>query len=218
RAWTGWRPSSGVCPEGWRSYGGCCRAGWGGQPRCGGRGGGPTGGARGGGGGWGRKGGGAPGQGGTGAGRDCRTTARPRQKAKDPVVAEQLRHLVRVTRSYWSGLFHCYTSADLPRTNNDLEHLFGSHRYHERRASGRKQGSPGLVVQGSVRVVASLATRLRPEEGLKLRTGYVEDWGRLRAELDKRRESRRQQRRFRRDPTDYLSRLEDRCLRLSLPT
>ena len=24
--------------------------------------------------------------------------------------------------------------SDLPRTNNDLEHLFGSHRYHERRA------------------------------------------------------------------------------------
>ena len=138
-------------------------------------------------------------------------------ESKDPVVAEQLRWFVKVTRSYWSGLFHCYDSADIPRTNNDLEHLFGSHRYHERRASGRKQASPGLVVQGSVRVVASLATRLRPEEGLKLRTGYVEDWRRLRAELDKRRENRRKQRRFRHDPADYLSRLEERCLHPSLP-
>jgi hypothetical protein len=94
------------------------------------------------------------------------------ERARDPIVAEQLRWLVKVTKSYWSGLFHCYTSPDIPRTNNDLEHLFGSHRYHERRASGRKQGSPGLVVQGSVQVVASLATRLRPEEGLKLPTGY----------------------------------------------
>src|SRR5205814_6290822 len=108
---------------------------------------------------------------------------RAASESKDPVVAEQLRHFVKVTRSYWSGLFHCYTSPDIPRTNNDLEHLFGSHRYHERRASGRKQAAPGLVVQGSVRVVASLATRLRPEEGLKLRTGYVEDWRRLRAQL-----------------------------------
>jgi hypothetical protein len=138
-------------------------------------------------------------------------------QAKDPVVAEQLRRFVKVTRSYWSGLFSCYTSSDIPRTNNDLEHLFGSHRYHERRASGRKQASPGLVVQGSVRVVASLATRLRPEEGLKLRTGYVDDWRRLRADLDKRRESRRKQRRFRRDPTKYLSQLEERCLHPSLP-
>jgi hypothetical protein len=139
-------------------------------------------------------------------------------QAKEPAVAEQLRWFVKVTRSYWSGLFYCFTSSDIPRTNNDLEHLFGSHRYHERRASGRKQAAPGLVVQGSVRVVASLATRLRPEEGLKLRTGYVDDWQRLRADLDKRRETRRQQRRFRRDPTKYLSQLEKRCLHPSLPT
>jgi hypothetical protein len=139
-------------------------------------------------------------------------------QARDPAVAERLRWFVKVTKSYWGGLFHCYTSADIPRTNNDLEHLFGSHRYHERRASGRKQASPGLVVQGSVRVVASLATRLRPEEGLQMRTGYVEDWRRLRAELDKRRESRRKQRRFRRDPASYLSQLEERCLSPGLPT
>jgi hypothetical protein len=139
------------------------------------------------------------------------------KKARDPVVAEQLRRFVKVTRSYWGGLFHCYDSPDIPRTNNDLEHLFGAHRYPERRASGRKQASPGLVVQGSVRVVASLATRLRPEEGLHLPAGYVEDWRRLRAELDKRRENRRKQRRFRRDPTAYLRRLEERCLAPSLP-
>lgn len=137
-------------------------------------------------------------------------------KAKDSVVAEHLRWFVKVTRSYWAGLFHCYDFSDIPRTNNDLEHLFGSHRYHERRASGRKQGSPGLVVQGSVRVVASLATRLRPEEGLQLPPGYVADWRLLRAELDKRRESRRKQRRFRRDPDNYLSRLEERRFAPSL--
>jgi hypothetical protein len=140
------------------------------------------------------------------------------EQAKDTVVAEQLRLFVKVTKHWWGGLFHCYDSPDIPRTNNDLEHLFGSHRYHERRASGRKQASPGLVVQGSVRVVASLATRLRPEEGLRLRAGYVDDWRRLRAELDKRRESRRKQRRFRRDPATYLSHLEERCLQASLPT
>lgn len=138
-------------------------------------------------------------------------------QARDPAVAEWLRWFVKVTKSYWSGLFHCYTSSDIPRTNNDLEHLFGAQRYHERRASGRKQAAPGLVVQGSVRVVASLATRLRPEEGLKLRTGYVEDWRRLRAQLDKRRETRRKQRRFRRDPAKFLSQLEERCLHPSLP-
>ena len=107
--------------------------------------------------------------------------------------------------------------ADLPRTNNDLEHLFGSHRYHERPASGRKAASPGLVVMGSVRVLAGLATRLRPEEGLALPTGYVARWQEIRAGLAKRREARRQQRRFRRAPVPYLQQLEELADKLSLP-
>jgi Transposase, Mutator family len=134
----------------------------------------------------------------------------------DPEVARQLRHFVKVSKSYWPGLFACYESAELPRTNNDLEQLFGSHRYHERRASGRKVASPGLVVLGSVRVVSSLATRLRPEEGLVLQVGYLAAWRQLRAELEKRRRARRQQRRFRRDPVKYLKQLEEQALQLSL--
>jgi hypothetical protein len=131
-------------------------------------------------------------------------------------LRQQLRHFVKVTKSYRPGLFHCYQSADLPRTNNDLEHLFGSHRYHERRASGRKAASPGLVVMGSVRVLAGLATRLRPEEGLDLPSGYVARWRETRAGLAKRREARRQQRRFRRAPVTYLQQLEDLAAKLSL--
>ena len=65
-------------------------------------------------------------------------------------------------RSYGPGLFHCYEVADLPRTNNDLEQLFGAARYHERRTTGRKVASPALVVRGSVRVVAAVATRRQP--------------------------------------------------------
>ena len=143
-----------------------------------------------------------------------------RQAAAQTEAAElrqQLRHFVKVTKSYRPGLFHCYQTADLPRTNNDLEHLFGSHRYHERRASGRKAASPGLVVMGSVRVVAGLATRLRPEEGLALPAGYVPRWREIRAGLAKRREARRQQRRFRRTPVTYLQDLEERAAKLSLP-
>jgi hypothetical protein len=138
-------------------------------------------------------------------------------RAQAEHLRQQLRHFSKVTQSYRPGLFHCYTSADLPRTNNDLEHLFGSHRYHERRASGRKSAAPGLVVMGSVRVVAGLATRLRPQEGLELPPGYVARWRKLRAGLAKRREARRQQRRFRRAPVTYLQQLEQMAAQLSLP-
>jgi phage regulator Rha-like protein len=70
---------------------------------------------------------------------------------------------------------------------------------------------------GSARLVSGLATRLRPEEGLQLSPGYVARWRELRAELERRRESRRKQRRFRHDPADYLAKLEQQCLQLTLP-
>ena len=38
---------------------------------------------------------------------------------------------------------------------------------------------------GSARVISGLATRLRPDEGLVLSPGYVEDWKGLRAELER---------------------------------
>ena len=135
----------------------------------------------------------------------------------EPSVRAGLKQFLKVTRSYWPGLFRCYDAADLPRTNNDLEHTFGSHRYHERRSSGRRRASPGLVVMGSARVISGLATRLRPEEGLVLRPGYVEGWQELRAKLEARREARRKQRRFRHDPAAYLAKLEQQCLQLTLP-
>src|SRR5262249_56539785 len=77
-------------------------------------------------------------------------------------LADALAHFLKVTRSYWPGLFACYDESDLPRTNNDLEQFFGSYRYHERRCSGRKVACPGTVVRGSVRLVAAATTRLRP--------------------------------------------------------
>jgi Transposase, Mutator family len=135
----------------------------------------------------------------------------------EPSVRAGLKQFLKVTKSYWPGLFRCYESPDVPRTNNDLEQTFGSHRYHERRASGRRRGSPGLVVMGSARVISGLATRLRPDEGLVLRPGYVEGWQELRADLERRRESRRKQRRFRHDPDAYLVQLERQCLQLTLP-
>ncbi len=130
-----------------------------------------------------------------------------------------LGRFAKVTRSYWPGLFCCYDVADLPRTNNDLEHLFGSHRYHERRSSGREVASPGLVLRGCVRVPASLATRLRGEvHGEDLIPSDVDAWRKLRFQLKRRQEVRAQGRRFRRDPATYLRGLEDTLIKKVLPS
>jgi hypothetical protein len=134
-------------------------------------------------------------------------------------LAGALKHFSKVSRSYWPGLFHCYDVPDLPRTDNDLEQLFGSHRYHERRASGRKVASPGLVVRGSVRLPAAAATRLRGEvRGEDLTPSAPQAWRELRAGLERRQGLRAQGRRFRRDPAAYLQTLEDSLIKESLPS
>jgi hypothetical protein len=116
---------------------------------------------------------------------------------------------LKVTASYWPGLFHCYDVADLPRTNNDLEHVFGSTRYHARRATGRKQASPGLVVRGSVRLVAAIATQNSHFRGPDLAPRDLAQWRTLQKQIEHRHEARREQHRFRKDPDGYLRALEE---------
>ena len=83
--------------------------------------------------------------------------AMQRHRVKAGTLAGAFAHFQKVTRSYRPGLFHTYAVPDLPRTNNDLEQLFGSQRYHERRATGRKTAAPGAVLRGSVRLLAATA-------------------------------------------------------------
>jgi len=126
-------------------------------------------------------------------------------------------HFCKVTTSYWMGLFRCYETASLPRTNNELEQCFGSVRYHERRASGRKGAAPGLVVRGQVRLLAAVTTRTREVRAEDLRPVDVVAWRELREDLDERQEARRRQLRFRRDPEAYLRALEEHLLKPCLP-
>lgn len=126
-------------------------------------------------------------------------------------------HFLKITRSYWPGLFHCYDVAGLPRTDNDLEHLFGRLRHQERRITGRKVATPALVVRGSVRVFSALLTWLQPLSPAQL--GQVDPvaWREERRQLDKLRQARVLQRRFRQHPEPYLAGLEERLVKLNLP-
>jgi hypothetical protein len=121
-------------------------------------------------------------------------------------------HFLKVTASYWPGLFACYGVADLPRTNNGLEQYFGSARHAERRATGRRGASPALVVRGAVRVVAAVATHLHAFTAAELRPRDIRTWASLRQQVTARHDTRRLQARFRRDPLSYLAALEDRLV------
>jgi hypothetical protein len=133
-------------------------------------------------------------------------------------LATGITHFVRVTRSYWPGLFHCFEVADLPRTNNDLEQFFGSHRYHERRASGRKGASPSLVLRGEARLLAAAATRQHVYTAEELAKADPTKQAELRQHLEARRQRRVNRTRFRRDPQAFLQQLEEKLLQPTLPS
>ena len=136
--------------------------------------------------------------------------------AKAGPLASAVEHFLKGSRSYWPGLFHCYSVPDRPRTNNDLEQFFGAYRYHERRATGRKVASPAVVLRGAVRLVACAATHIHPCTSEALAPDTVSAWQELRRALETRRHQRTQRRRFRRDPAAYLATLEADLLKLSL--
>ena len=142
--------------------------------------------------------------------------ARDREQAGE--LAGAVDRFLKVSRSYWPGLFHCYGVEGVPRTNNDLEQFFGSCRHHERRATGRKGASPGLVLRGSVRLLAGAATRLRSRSGAELRPRDPAGWKQQRQQLEARRQVRRRGLRFRRNPKAYLEILEEQISKLALPS
>ena len=133
-------------------------------------------------------------------------------------LAPAVAHFLKVTDSYKPGLFHCYRVPDLPRTNNDLEHYFGTARYLERRITGRKVAGPLVVIRGAVRLVAGVATHSRLFEAEELGPVDRDKWQALRSQLEARHETRRAQRRFRRDPHAYLAAIEDLLLKSVLPS
>jgi len=85
-------------------------------------------------------------------------------------------------------------------------------RVHERRATGRRGAIPGVVVRGSVRLIAAVVTKQHLFSAEDLRPYDYQRWRELRAQLQEGEETRRWQFRFRKDPVAYLATLETQLL------
>jgi hypothetical protein len=134
------------------------------------------------------------------------------QQADLGSLGETVAHFCQITHNFAPGLFQCYDVEGLPCTNNALEECFGVARVHERRATGRRGAIPGVVVRGSVRVVAAVTSKQQIFSAEDLRPRDYLQWRNLRAQLQQREETRRQQFRFRKDPAAYLAALEAQLL------
>jgi hypothetical protein len=87
-----------------------------------------------------------------------------RQPALPPALETFGRHLDKVSRSYWPGLFHCYDVPSVPRTNNDLE----SHFRDTKRRLLRTTGQQGLTQRTLQRQGAWELLPRPPTEGMLL--------------------------------------------------
>ncbi len=134
------------------------------------------------------------------------------QKADLGSLSEAIEHFCHLTKNFAGGLFQCYDVEGLPGTNNDLERCFGVARVHERRATGRRGAIPGVVVRGSVRLVAAVVTKEQTFSAEELRPSDYRRWRDLRVYLQQCEETRRQQFRFRKNPIAYLAALEAQLL------
>ena len=135
------------------------------------------------------------------------------QKAEVESLGEAIEHFCHKTSNFAPGLFQCYDVEGLPRTNNALEHCFGVARVHERRATGRRGAIAGVVVRGSVRVIAAVVSKKQTFSAEELQPREYQRWRDLRQHLQACEETRRRQFRFRKDPVAYLAALETQLLR-----
>ena len=135
-------------------------------------------------------------------------------------LADSINHLLKITRSYWAGLFHCYRVENLPKTNNDLrreasplgEQVFGSFRHHTRRTTGREKAPASLLIRGESRLMAAVVTRIKTFTATDLATADLVAWRKQRSQLELLRQKRLQQLRFRRFPKNYLLELETKLI------
>ena len=97
------------------------------------------------------------------------------------------------------------------------EQVFGSFRHHTRRTTGRKKAPASLLVRGSSRLMAAIVTQIKTFTATDLATVDLISWQEQRSNLELLRQKRLQQRRFRRDPEDYLLKLETQLIQSILP-
>jgi hypothetical protein len=139
------------------------------------------------------------------------------EAAPTPYLQALAAQFAKVTASYGSLVFTCYDIADLPRTNNDLEQLFGSLRHQLRRTTGHKSAPASLVVCGATRLPAAVVSQSHPLTAEELATADLEQWRTARVRFEQRRQPRVLGRQFRQNPDAYLQALEERWVKLSLP-
>lgn len=122
-------------------------------------------------------------------------------------------HAIKVTESYWPGLFHCYEDPRIPQTSNRIEGVFGKGKRLLRACGGRKSTAVGPGSTGGSFFLFTVAyhetaSRKEREDLLKQysREGYQAS--RARQRVIRSPEAKRRQ--YARNPDGFLEGIEKR--------
>jgi len=125
--------------------------------------------------------------------------------------------LLGLSKRYKEGLFHCYDLPSLPRTNNDLESLFGRVRRQTLLTSGPHHAKQRLHEQGAWLLFDVVQNE--HEQIKRLQRVSLEEWGREQKRMLAHQVTFTADRRFRNQPEKYLAELEAQAaLVASLPS
>jgi hypothetical protein len=116
-----------------------------------------------------------------------------------------IREVNEIAKRFWPGLFHCYDIDGLPRTNNDMERMFGSVKRFDRKATGRKS-TVGGPLEACAEFVLESWTMLtqHPNWRERLRAVSPEQLNTARKELEKIAGPAHDRRSIQRDPEGHL--------------
>jgi len=116
------------------------------------------------------------------------------------------KHLRGLTERYAPGLFHCYDIPGLPRTDNDLESVFGRVRRQTLCTSGPHHAQQRLHEEGAWLLFDLVHSEHEQLE--RLQRVSLDDWREERQRIRKHKAMFTADRRFRRAPSQYLAELE----------
>lgn len=119
------------------------------------------------------------------------------------------KHLRALTQRYAPGLFHCYDIPGLPRTDNDLESVFGRVRRQTLRTSGPHHAKRRLHEEGAWLLFDFVSSEHEQLE--RLQRVSLNEWRKERQRIREHKATFTDDRRFRREPSKYLAGLQVRA-------
>jgi hypothetical protein len=123
-----------------------------------------------------------------------------------PLTRRLARKWKSMSKSWLPGIVQCYDVPGLPRSNLDLESIFGTLRRAQRRTSGRKETTPIRVLGPGQIVLLSL----KDAHILSLlRSVSVDEYWSQRRRQEEREEPRRWLTRLHRDPLQALAQVDE---------